>query len=222
MAKTQKKAGRGSQKCKTARVTRPYRQSWCVAFLAYALKTANVEAACRTCEVEIGEYLMARRTDPAFELACQELDLIVRAAAVATLEAAAARGEANVGKLKLLLQGIEQLRVFPGDGPESSETVAGLPSWIFEEVERWREHKRANPDFEPERYTLAAFCHNSEFERMQSYYLSTIETLRSMVQEIERCPKCDAYVSRTCKKCGTTNYEMRQLLEPDSEQGEAN
>ena len=102
------------------------------------MQTADVESACRSCGVGIGEYLTARRVDPAFGVACMELDVVVRAAAVATLEAAAARGSANVGKLKLLLAGIDSLRLSSGDGPpaENRGLPPGAPAWLPELVER--------------------------------------------------------------------------------------
>ena len=95
----------------------------------------------------MGEYLTARRLDPAFELACVELDMVVRAAAVATLEAAAARGTANVGKLKLLLAGIESLKTYAGDGPDQPVS-SGLPAGA--------------PDFLPE--MLALICQGKRLE----------------------------------------------------------
>jgi hypothetical protein len=100
-------------------------------WLAYASKTADVEAACRTCEVGMGEYLTARRLDAAFSLACVEIDLIVREAAVSRLECAAARGVANVGQLKLLLSSIESLRTVAGDGPPPAGSIpSDAPAWL--------------------------------------------------------------------------------------------
>lgn len=214
MPKTRKSRGRAGKNCKTGTVDQ-YRQPWCAQFLAHALKTADVEAACRLCSVEIGEYLTARRTDPRFELECAELDLVVRAAAVASIEAAAARGEANVGKLKLLMAGLESLRMFSGDGPGQPVNLESLPPYIAEEVRRWLKFKEERPDFSPERYTVKEFCANSEFEDCRAYQAAMISDLRDECRRLTECPLCSGIIDRKCRKCKATGYEMDHVPRPD-------
>ena len=218
MAKIQKKRSRGSPKCKTVPPPK-FRQSWCEAFLGHALKSADVESSCKLCEVGIGEYLTARRTDPAFELACLELDVIVRAAAVAVLECAAAKGEANTGKLKLLMAGIESLRAF-GDEP-AVEKLGDLPEWIVEEILRFRDWRESHPDVALARYSVMEFCGNTEFLAMKAYADAIVSDAREAVRIESTCqaPECGGVLDKTCRKCKQSPQDVRRhmIFHPDPE-----
>jgi hypothetical protein len=82
-------------KCKTPPFSRP----WMAAFLADALKSADVVGSMARAKIGWGDYLRGRRLDPRFELACQEIDLIVRHALLIQLEAKAAAGDFRSAKL---------------------------------------------------------------------------------------------------------------------------
>jgi hypothetical protein len=70
-----------------------------VAFLADAISTADLPSAMTRARIGWGDYIRGRRDDPAFELACQEIDLVVRHALMIQLESRAAQGDYRAAKL---------------------------------------------------------------------------------------------------------------------------
>jgi hypothetical protein len=216
MPKSRKIEGRGPAKCKTPPLSRP----WMARFLELALKSADVEAACAADGVKIGlgEYLYARRCDPGFNLACVELDLICRAAAVACLEAAAARGEINGGKLRLLIHGIDRLRVYAGDGPgeDAGESVAlgSLPHWIAADIRLWRSWRREHPGYDPGRYSPHLFCRNQAFRSIiEAHQLTALAALAAL-RRLQECQKCTGVVDHRCRKCGSDHRGRPSPLRP--------
>ncbi len=68
-------------------------------FLDVALSTASIERACASAGVEIGDYLRARRTDLVFAAECVELDIVLKLATSAMVQARAAAGDWRAAKM---------------------------------------------------------------------------------------------------------------------------
>jgi hypothetical protein len=104
MARVRKLVAKAPPKCKTPDYSRP----WMAKFLADALKSADLPGAMSANDVGWGDYVRGRRLDPAFDLACQEIDLIVRHALLIQLESRAAAGDFKAAKL--LAGGLAEIR----------------------------------------------------------------------------------------------------------------
>jgi hypothetical protein len=73
-----------------------------------ALRTADLVAALANHKVGWGDYTRGRRLDPVFDLACQEIDLVIRQALLIQLESRAASGDYRAAKL--LAGGLKEIR----------------------------------------------------------------------------------------------------------------
>jgi len=134
MGKPRKSPGPASSKCKVKTPTTPdptpeietagpprFSSAWMDKWLAIALATADIERACDETGVGIGLYLRARTTDPAFAMACLELDSILDLAAVASARGQAARG--NLKAAKLVRDGLHSMATELHGGRK-------LPVWL--------------------------------------------------------------------------------------------
>ena len=104
MARVRKLAGQVVAKCKTPPFSRP----WMAAFVEDALRSANVPDSMARAKIGWGDYTRGRRLDPAFDLACHEIDLVVRQALLIQLESRAAAGDFKAAKL--LSGGLAEIR----------------------------------------------------------------------------------------------------------------
>ena len=95
----------GDEKCKP---TPPFSRPWMASFVADALATADLPKSLERATLGWGDYLRFRREDPAFGLACLEIDWVVRSAMILVLEARAAVGD--IRAIKLLSSGLEEIR----------------------------------------------------------------------------------------------------------------
>ena len=101
-------------KCKPGDPPRPpepddqFERPWHAGFLADALRTADIPGALGRAAVGWGDYLRSRRDHPAFLVACQELDLVIRTALYTRLEAMAAAGDPK--STRLLNGGLAEIR----------------------------------------------------------------------------------------------------------------
>ena len=85
-----------------------FERPWMRAFVADALATADVPGALGRAGVGWGDYVRSRREHPAFLVACQEIDLVIRHALWTRLESLAAAGDSK--SIKLLNGGLSEIR----------------------------------------------------------------------------------------------------------------
>ena len=102
-----KKPGKRAQMCKTAPPgpdppPPTFSRPWCSDFLRIARASGDVGAALRSLAVDPDQYSRARRTDPAFNAACTDLDELVDASVHHALAAQALTG--SVGAIRLWRQ----------------------------------------------------------------------------------------------------------------------
>jgi hypothetical protein len=101
-------------------------------FLDVALSSADLERACETAGVGMGDYLRGRRNDLAFDAECRELDLILRLSMQATVTAAAARGDRQA--VKMVARGDVELR-----DELAKASAESLPRPLQRIADAWRE-----------------------------------------------------------------------------------
>jgi hypothetical protein len=130
MVKPRNSRGQRQPKCKLtppkSSPTAPeFSKTWMRPFLLNALDSADVESACSAVQVGMGTYLNARRTDPAFAMACVELDAVLKLAIASIATNMASKG--NLRAVRMIADGEVDF------GKSLASAIAPLP-YRFQEL----------------------------------------------------------------------------------------